>query len=507
MKKDLLKAIMALIAITLIPTTAVADETADTVAITNLGDCFALEDGTNVEITFNGAVIVLQRITSNGYKGFIADSTGGIEVSSGMISNLFKEIGYEEGTQLDGGALNGTITFTNGIPVLGTNKASGSTAKGLPTTTTVELNPTEYTVPTVKDSANLCTLVKIEDVKIASTEVSNSWNWFTITDVNGETLLVNDAVFEPTTTTSYNYITDGLEDDTWLDYITGVLTLNSAGEYVLIPTEYEVDTIPAVTSIAEAIALGSGAECKMYFNDAYITAMRYTSSTIYGFVEDETGAMTLTSSFIASIFKEYDMVEGTILNGGPLYGTIYVYNNTATFNISDKTGSMSTLPEVTEGEKTPTTITIEQSQDSTLACRLVKIENVTIAELESDDWNWFTLTDGSGNTMKANDAMLVQTSASNWQYLTDDFLQSDGTTYTETALASITGILYYSGSEFILYPTAYELPASDGTGIKSITTATTTNNGDIYTISGVKVNGTALSKGVYISNGQKFVIK
>lgn len=533
MKKGLLGFFIVLMGIMLAPIGISAAST-DTVKISNLGDCASLEDGTNVQITFNNAVVVMLRYTSGGHKGYIADSTGGVELGSNMISAIFIELGYAEGKTINGGPLNGTINITNGVPVFNTNTRSGY-ATSIPVATTEDITPTPVTLATIKDSTLLCTLVQLTDVTISELTVSNSWNWFTLTDHNGLTMKANDVAMVKKSTTSYVYITDDLMDnsgnyvDTELATINGVLALTSSGEFVLYPTEFEVETLPAVNSIAEAIALGDSVEARMIFNNAHVTALRNTASGKLGFIEDATGAMAIGENMASNIFTEYDMTEGTKLDGGLLFGLTTVSDGISSFETSDLTGSRGALPTVTSVDVEPTVITVAQSQDPAYIARYVKINDVTIS-VDTTYTNWFTLTDTAGNSMQVYDYLLKQESPTSYVYITEDLADEDGT-YPDTELESITGIISYAGSQ-VLLPTDFVAIVTEGggddsgdegeedngnegedsdddidTGITSVSTTQALAGAEIFTVSGVKVNGTALSKGVYIINGKKFVVK
>ncbi|MBQ4222267.1 MAG: hypothetical protein II674_00300, partial [Prevotella sp.] len=63
-------------------------------------------------------------------------------------------------------------------------------------------------------------------------------------------------------------------------------------------------------------------------------------------------------------------------------------------------------------------------------------------------------------------------------------------------------------------PTALTTQAVSGyyfdgttTGIEEIIIPQAVNNGSVYTLSGVRVNGKDLPKGIYVVNGKKMVIK
>ena len=47
---------------------------------------------------------------------------------------------------------------------------------------------------------------------------------------------------------------------------------------------------------------------------------------------------------------------------------------------------------------------------------------------------------------------------------------------------------------------------TDPTGILDVTSVTTENN-EVYTISGVRMNNSSLQKGLYIINGKKVIVK
>ena len=455
MKKGILSFVIALAGIALIPAGVSAADT-DTVKISNLGDCASLDDGTNVQITFNDATIIMLRYTSTGFKGYIADSSGGIELGANMISAIFIELGYTEGKTINGGPLNGTINITDGVPVFNTNSSSGR-ASSIPVATTADITPTAVTISTVEDSSLLCTLVQLTDVSISELTVSGASRWFTIADYEGNSMKAYDVATVKESSTSYVYITDDLMDDngnyvdTDLESINGVLALTSSGEFVLYPTEFEVETVPAAKNIAAAIALGDNAEARMIFSDAYVTALRSTASGKLGFIEDATGAMAIGKNMMSSIFTEYDMTEGTKLSGGLLFGLISESDGISSFEISDLTGSRGTLPTVTSETAEPTKVTISEANDTSMLCHFVSISDVTISAMASGTYNWFYLTDADGNTIKAHDIMI----GSGGLYLTDELLDDTETTYNETALKSITGIIYAESSEIVLYPTDF----------------------------------------------------
>ena len=498
MLQNLQKTILALAVVAIAPVAAMADD----VSITNLGDCSALEDSTNVVVSFDSATVVMMRYTSDSYKAYVADATGGIELASGMIGNIFIEYGMTEGKQLDGGAIKGLITFTNGVPMLNTSSSTGSST--LPTISEGTLTPTALTIPGAQDSAYLCTLVKISSVTISEDTTTTTARRYVISDVNGETLNVHDDVVN----SSYDYILADLSLPTELNYITGVLAL-SGGAFALYPMEIEENATPAVYSIGEAAELDDGTEVKMYFTDAVITAWRVTlDSQTAAYIEDGTGGMQMGSSLLSIMFSDSDADEGWQLDGGPIYGTINKSNGMTIFNTSDETSTMGYVPEATEVEVTPTTLGITDITDDYLCC-LVKISGeLTLTDGDGDGWNWFTLTDGDGNTLKGRDYLYYQASESSWIYIMDDFY--NGSAYTESTIGSITGIVVSDGTDYIIYPTAYSLESDDSedTGISVVTTSESNLLADgIYNVGGMRVNGANLSKGVYIINGRKVSIK
>lgn len=477
MKKGLLSFFIVLVGIMLAPIGVLAANT-DTVQISNLGDCASLEDGTNVQITFSDAVVVMLRYTSSGHKGYIADPTGGVELGSNMISSIFIELGYTEGKTINGGPLNGTINITNGVPVFNTNTRSGY-ATSIPVATTEDITPTPVTIATIEDSTLLCTLVQLTDVTISELTVSNSWNWFTLADHNGQTMKANDVAMVKESTTSYVYITDDLMDasgnyvDTELATINGVLALTSSGEYVLYPTEFEVETLPAVNSIAEAIALGDSVEARMIFDKAYVTALRSTASGKLGFIEDATGAMAIGKNMVSSIFTENDMTEGTRLDGGLLFGLTTVVDSISSFEISDLTGSRGALPTVTSETLEPAAVTISEANDTSKLCHLVSISDVSISQMASGTYNWFYLSDANGDTIKVHDIMI----GDGGLYLTDELLDETDATYRDANLENITAIVYAENGELVLYPT--DLVIDSVTTVQSIAEAIALGDGAI----------------------------
>ena len=53
----------------------------------------------------------------------------------------------------------------------------------------------------------------------------------------------------------------------------------------------------------------------------------------------------------------------------------------------------------------------------------------------------------------------------------------------------------------------YFFDGTTTTGIEEITIPQAVNNGSVYTLSGIRVNGKDLPKGIYVVNGKKMVIK
>lgn len=518
------------------------------VAVDNIAALNDVEDGTVVALTLDSTVI-----TQNNYMsmtGYMQDKTGAF-LFDGTIKNSIID---EENVALTGkliGTLttdyqqNRVIAFSDDCTDFSYYSSVDSVVAATPTTI-AEINSDGASMLYMYYSLKDVTLTYDEDEDLyylndGENKIELYDRFYVFMDqMTGDNLLSDIAKFE----SICGFVAPGWEENTYL--------FNPYGE-----DSYKAQEKPTleIASIAELKALPSDTKVKLALNNLQIIAiesLKYGGDDIY--VGDESGAIMLSDEipYLLSeaggqgggampLAETYEDESSESVNPFGKAGNVltgYLYCTYQDYGVSMIVGSGKTAESeisVTEGTVTPKETTIDKIDIATDEFRLVKLSNV---KLKKDADGLLVLTDGD-NEITVYDEYKKTTELQNKLDGEDDDnsgiagqsedTSEEGADNAETTapeylyITSATGIIKsrtvydddYKESEITVLVPVGENPFVEGedpsTGIKAVS-SDAQNDGDVYSINGVKVRKAGeslkgLSKGLYIVNGKKIVIK
>lgn len=465
------------------------------VVIEKFSDLYALEDGTDVTIKTTDAVISVWQYAGTGNFVCVQDGTGAVRLSEDMAS-MMSGIGLSAGSKIVG-TIYAKYTAADGTPTL--DIADNTQFSSIDTEAAgevVDVAPVEMTIAEAKQKSSISKYVEIKKAKMWADE--DDWSLFYISQ-GKDTIKVYDKFWAlPETFTAPDTI----------EYVKGVVVLED-GKYTIYP--YGEDAVPVVVFEAENIAALANAEdnatVKLMLKDAQITVVREGRWGNTAYLEDESGAVEFGDvyDFISSE-SELDLKEGTVFNG---YIMVMYAGNWGGMQImsTDETVTGSIFS-VEDDTPTPMETTIAEVKKESNCSRFVSFKNTKIVtERSAEDEDGYS---------SITAIYMVQGTDSLQLY--DAFgtlpVDDDNLTVVPDSLLSSEGILGYSDGIYYFSPSKIEIAdAGPDTGINGVAAnASARKNADVYSVGGVKMrkegqslNG--LSKGLYIINGKKVVIK
>ena len=210
----------------------------------------------------------------------------------------------------------------------------------------------------------------------------------------------------------------------------------------------------------------------------------------YTYIRDDFGSLLLYGSNLG--FKQGDEVTSStslltvyppIL--GPVYGTLKAYNGLLELAVNKE--DVELIVKSSDNPVEPKTITVDELNQANMN-EYLKIENAVFVGASEDNNRNLTFKVGETEFLVYN------------QWKIDVAALAAGSTYDIQGMGSI----YYKNGTvtFQLYLTNFEFV--DTTGISSPTTTLSEGKGDVYDLSGRRINSSP-KKGVVIMNGKKIV--
>ena len=471
------------------------DYTAPYVAVEKFSDLYDLKDGTDVNIKTSDAVISVWQYAGTGNFVCVQDGTGAVRLSDDMAS-MMSGIGLYAGSKVVGN-IYAKYREVDGTPTL--VLADSTQFSSIDTEAAgevVDVAPVEMTIAEAKQKSSISKYVEIKKAKMWADE--DDWSLFYISQ-GKDTIKVYDKFWAlPETFTAPDTI----------EYVKGVVVLED-GKYTIYP--YGEDAVPVVVFEAENIAALANAEenstVKLMLKDAQITVVSDGRWGTTAYLEDESGAVEFGDvyDFILSE-SDLDLKEGTVFNG---YIMVMYAGNWGGMQImsTDETVTGSIFS-VDDDTPTPMETTIAEVKKESNCSRFVSFKNTKIVtERSAEDEDGYS---------SITAIYMVQGTDSLQLY--DAFgtlpVDDDNLTVVPDSLLSSEGILGYSDGIYYFSPSKIEIAdAGPDTGINGVAAnASARKNADVYSVGGVKMrkegqslNG--LSKGLYIINGKKVVIK
>ena len=471
------------------------DYTAPYVAVEKFSDLYDLKDGTDVNIKTSDAVISVWQYAGTGNFVCVQDGTGAVRLSDDMAS-MMSGIGLYAGSKVVGN-IYAKYREVDGTPTL--VLADSTQFSSIDTEAAgevVDVAPVEMTIAEAKQKSSISKYVEIKKAKMWADE--DDWSLFYISQ-GTDTIKVYDKFWAlPETFTAPDTI----------EYVKGVVVLED-DKYTIYP--YGEDAVPVVVFEAENIAALANAEenstVKLMLKDAQITVVSDGRWGTTAYLEDESGAVEFGDvyDFISSE-SELDLKEGTVFNG---YIMVMYAGNWGGMQImsTDETVTGSIFS-VEDDTPTPMETTIAEVKKESNCSRFVSFKNTKIVtERSAEDEDGYS---------SITAIYMVQGTDSLQLY--DAFgtlpVDDDNLTVVPDSLLSSEGILGYSDGIYYFSPSKIEIAdAGPDTGINGVAAnASARKNADVYSVGGVKMrkegqslNG--LSKGLYIINGKKVVIK
>ena len=200
------------------------------------------------------------------------------------------------------------------------------------------------------------------------------------------------------------------------------------------------------------------------------------STTTEYYVRDASGAIQFYNTGL-------NLAEGQVLNG-TIEGKYSPYNGTPELAKTDNTSAENLT--ITEGTVTPTSVTVADLQDDKYICDLIVVKG-KLTEEESGNYKNYYVSDGDNKVMVYD------------KFKTGVTIPSDGNEY------EVKGVLVSAKlSDNIVYEIS-PLSINTATGINTINTTVSTENGVLYNVAGQRVNNDY--KGLVIMNGKKLLKK
>lgn len=414
--------------------------------VKTITDLKALADGTDVELTLSNAKLTFVGMGGSGYAAYIEDETGGIVIDNEIITALSEVATWMESGKLISGTIYAKYSVSNGMPTLAMNDDVEKNATSVTATTPdAAFTPTAITFADVKE-ANVARYVKLSDVELSGS----------------------------------------LEED---------LIASNGTDSITIVNKYfiSVDSVPAkAQSVAGILVTDGNGSYSLYLisaDDIVAAEEEPTPAPVDGYKTiSETTVFLTTSANVAAAVTEGWAEGGTTKN--------------------DKSGNINP----STGEE----------------CEATKFEGVGVKSGNGD--KTLTLKVTGVNSIVAYG---VSTSGTDTRILVVKATASDGTVVTQqaetapstTAVVTLSGLdasLGYTidftgvdangkGADVAVQGVKFVVGSDIPAAINSIGTESALN-GNVYTIGGTmvrkageKLNG--LSKGIYIVNGKKVVVK
>lgn len=420
--------------------------TPSSTAAQKISEVKALADGTDVELTLSNAKLTFVGMGGSGYAAYIEDETGGIVIDNEIITALSEVATWMESGKLINGTIYAKYSVSNGMPTLAMNDDVEKNATSVTATTPdAAFTPTAITFADVKE-ANVARYVKLSDVELSGS----------------------------------------LEED---------LIASNGTDSITIVNKYfiSVDSVPAkAQSVAGILVTDGNGSYSLYLisaDDIVAAEEEPTPAPVDGYKTiSETTVFLTTSANVAAA-----VTEGWAEGGK---------------TTSNKSGSINP----STGEE----------------CEATKFEGIGVKSGNGD--KTLTLKVTGVNSIVAYG---VSTSSADTRILVVKATASDGTVVTQqaetapstTAVVTLSGLdasLGYTidftgvdangkGADVAVQGVKFVVDSDIPTAINSIGTESALN-GNVYTIGGTmvrkageKLNG--LSKGIYIVNGKKVVVK
>ena len=466
------------------------DYVAPEVVIEKFSDLYALEDGTDVTIKTQDAVISVWQYAGMGNFVCVQDGTGAVKLSGDMAS-MMSGIGLYAGSKIVG-TIYAKYTAADGTPTLDiADNTQYSTIDTEAAGEPVDVSPVEMTIAEAKKKSSLSRYVEIKKAKMWADE--EDWSLFYISQ-GKDTILVYDQFWG---------LPEGFTAPDTIEYLKGVVVLYD-GKNAISP--YGKDAAPVQIFEAENIAaLADATEytlVKLTLKDAKVTVVEESRWGTTAYLEDESGALEF-----GEVAEELELEAGMTVNGfiyatylggysGMSIGADYDYDYTAQSEINTEAGTA-----------TPKATTIAEAMKEENINRFVSFKNAKMvaekSEPDEEGYSYITA------------IYMVQGTDSIEVY--DSFnalpVDDDNLTVVPDSLLSAEGILGISDGEYLFSPTKIEIYEPE-TGIKTATNGASALADDdaVYSISGVKVRKagektSGLAKGLYIIGGKKVVVK
>ena len=444
-----------------------------------------------VKIQLTGTKVTLEDKANYLSYAFLEDATDAARVDYGITKLDNIKVGH-----LLEGTLYASVGNLKGIRVL---VANDNTANSDFTATEVEIEPTDATLADCNTTAMAFKYVSLSDLTVK--KVAGEYG----TDVylvSGDTeMLVIDSNFGLLT----DPISNRIRDYENISKLTGFINVNNTGKLYFMPygtIEATVAPTPKAANIGALKAMLNGSNAELTLTDAKVTVYKPSISNMYPtvFIEDATGAVQLDGELATDVLG---------ITGGNT-----IINGTLVCNYTDEYGMKVIMPNentnaknitLTEGVVEPTAQTVAELSTVNHEFEYVKVEG---AELIIDE-NWNTFIAQGENRMMLYDSYWLL------NYSEDE----PGFNYGEIDYVVGYTIIYETeeaeeGGEAVVTYAFVPLEVVEKKTPTAINDAILKNSleGDVYTVNGVKVrkagqNLNGLSKGMYIMNGKKVILK
>lgn len=452
-------------------------------AVSDIGALSSVEDGTEVTLTLTDAKITV--FQNWGSFTVIEDATGSVMVDSNIGGGF-----YELGSPAAGSVLNGTLTAAysdeTGVPTL---SISDNTAYSTNLTLTEgdAPTPTEMTLDEANSEANLLKVVKLSSVEVSN--ISYNSDSFETTFLIGDqpnTMNGND-IFKLFATDEGTSMTNGKYD------ITGVVYYDGVGGLVFYPIEMTKleSSMPEVDNIAALKGVEDGTEVYLTLKDAQVTVCKSVSDAVsngmFAVLKDATGSVMIGSDLAINVLSEIS--AGSVLNG-TLVAAYSAEYGMPVLSISTNTGYESDY-KITDGDApVATEMTVEEAIKEENLLSLVKLSSVEVSNVYYNESNFTTqfLINDKSSSMTGYDLFKLYDSV------------EEGTSLTNGTY-DITGVVFFKGDQLVILPTEMEALSTGISSVKASDSAAKT----IYNLNGQRVS--KASKGLYIVNGKKVVLK
>ena len=444
-----------------------------------------------VKIQLTGTKVTLEDKANYLNYAFLEDATDAARVDYGITKLDNIKVGH-----LLEGTLYASVGNLKGIRVL---VANDNTANSDFTATEVEIEPTDATLADCNTTAVAFKYVSLSDLTVK--KVAGEYG----TDVylvSGDTeMLVIDSNFGLLT----DPISNRIRDYENISKLTGFVNVNYTGKLYFMPygtIEATVAPTPKAANIGALKAMLNGSNAELTLTDAKVTVYMPSIWNMYPtvFIEDATGAVQLDGELATDVLG---------ITGGNT-----IINGTLVCNYTDEYGMKVIMPNentnaknitLTEGVVEPTAQTVAELSTVNHEFEYVKVEG---AELIIDE-NWNTFIAQGENRMMLYDSYWLL------NYSEDE----PGFNYGEIDYVVGYTIIYETeeaeeGGEAVVTYAFVPLEVVEKKTPTAINDAILKNSleGDVYTVNGVKVrkagqNLNGLSKGMYIMNGKKVILK